>query len=122
MDIVNILHQFIIAKYRSTVTGNNKHYVKLFLDTVGSESISNMDGARFMEIMDAIDLDRLNKRDKVYKFALGAKSAMQRIANNENVTPEILKEFDTMFNDDEETETTADSPEATFSEHADILE
>lgn len=121
-DIVNILHQFIIAKYRSTVTGNNKHYVKLFLDTVGSESISNMDGARFMEIMDAIDLDRLNKRDKVYKFALGAKSAMQRIANNENVTPEILKEFDTMFNDDEETETTADSPEATFSEHADILE
>jgi hypothetical protein len=122
-DIVNILHQFIIAKYRATITGNDKHYVKLFLDTIGNENVSNMDGARFMEIMDAIDLDKLNKKDKVYKFALGAKKTMQRIANNENITPEILKEFDEMFNDSdgENKEDLANSPEANFSEHADIL-
>ena len=103
-DIIEILYQFIIAKYRATITGNNKHYVKLFLDTVGNENVSNMDGARFVEIMDAIDLDKLNKKDKVYQFALGAKSIMQRIVNNENITPNILKEFDNMFNDDENNE------------------
>lgn len=121
-DIVNILYQFIIAKYRATITGNNKHYVKLFLDTVGNDNVSSMDGARFMEIMDSIDLDKLDKKDKVYKFALNAKTAMQRIANNENITPEILKEFDEMFNDDEkENSNDVNTPESNFSEHADIL-
>lgn len=130
-DIVNILHQFIVAKYRSTITGNNKHYVKLFLDTVGNESVSNMDGARFMEIMDAIDLEKLDKKDKVYKFAMGAKTAMERIANNENITPDILREFDTMFNDGNEEEATNESNITQNSsiedsidpslEHADIL-
>jgi len=120
-DIVNILHQFIIAKYRATITGNNKHYVKLFLNTIGNENVSNMDGARFMEIMDAIDLDKLNKKDKVYKFALGAKTAMEKISSNESITPDILKEFDTMFEDDEKEKETPPTPESTCTDHADIL-
>lgn len=97
-DIVVILTQFIIAKYRATVTGNNKHYIRLFFDTVGNESLANMDGARFLEIMDAIDLDQLDKADNVYKFASSAKIAMKKIANNEAITPDILKEFDEIFN------------------------
>ena len=124
-DIVEILYQFIIAKYRATVTGNNKHYVKLFLDTVGNDSVSNMDGARFMEIMDAIDLDKLNKRDKVYKFAMGAKTAMQRIVKNEGITPEVLKEFDEMFkssDDEDEKANEENAPEATCTDHADIFD
>lgn len=132
-DIIEILYQFIIAKYRATITGNNKHYVKLFLDTIGNENVSNMDGARFVEIMDAIDLDKLNKKDKVYQFALGAKSIMQRIVNNENITPNILKEFDNIFNDNENNED-IDSNESnnvtnktnnnlikSYNEHADIF-
>lgn len=131
-DIIEILYQFIIAKYRATITGNNKHYVKLFLDTVGNENVSNMDGARFVEIMDAIDLDKLNKKDKVYQFALGAKSIMQRIVNNENITPNILKEFDNMFNDenDEDVNSNENNDESnktnndlikSYNEHADIF-
>ena len=131
-DIIEILYQFIIAKYRATITGNNKHYVKLFLDTVGNENVSNMDGARFVEIMDAIDLDKLNKKDKVYQFALGAKSIMQRIVNNENITPNILKEFDNMFNDEnDENVNSNENNDATnktnndliqsYNEHADIF-
>ena len=124
-DIVEILYQFIVAKYRATVTGNNKHYVKLFLDTVGNDNVSNMDGARFMEIMDAIDLDKLNKRDKVYKFAMGAKTAMQRIVKNEGITPEVLKEFDEMFkssDDEDEKANEENAPEATCTDHADIFD
>ena len=97
-DIVLILTQFIIAKYRATVTGNNKHYIRLFFDTVGNDSFADMDGARFLEIMDAIDLDKLDKSDSVYKFAMSAKTAMRKIANNEAITPDLLKEFDDIFN------------------------
>ena len=97
-DIVLILTQFIIAKYRATVTGNNKHYVRLFFEAVGNDSFADMDGARFLEIMDAIDLDKLDKTDTVYKFALSAKTAMRKIANNEAITPDLLQEFDSIFN------------------------
>ena len=97
-DIILILTQFIIAKYRATITGNNKHYVRLFFDAVGNDSFADMDGARFLEIMDAIDLDKLDKTDNVYKFANSAKTAMRKIANNEAITPDILKEFDEIFN------------------------
>lgn len=101
-DIVLILTQFIIAKYRATVTGNNKHYIRLFFDTIGNDSFANMDGARFLEIMDAIDLDKLDKTDSVYKFAMSAKTAMRKIANNEAITPDLLKEFDDIFGNNEE--------------------
>ena len=109
-DIVLILTQFIIAKYRATVTGNNKHYIRLFFDTIGNDSLANMDGARFLEIMEAIDLDKLDKSDNVYKFASSAKIAMKKIANNEAITPDILKEFDEIFNGKPKEDTT-NSPE-----------
>ena len=104
-DIIIILTQFIIAKYRATITGNNKHYIRLFFDTVGNDSLADMDGARFLEIMEAIDLDQLDKSDNVYKFASSAKIAMKKIANNEAITPDILKEFDEIFNSPSKTET-----------------
>lgn len=100
-DIINMLEQFIVAKYRATVTGNNKHYVKLFMNTVGNENISKMDGARFMEIMDSIDLDKLDKKENVYKFALTAKNTMKKIINNENINAEeMLAEMDRLFNEE----------------------
>lgn len=110
-DIILILTQFIIAKYRATITGNNKHYIKLFFDTVGNDSLADMDGARFLEIMEAIDLDQLDKTDNVYKFASSAKIAMKKIANNEAITPDILKEFDEIFNSPSKAEQQAESEE-----------
>ena len=96
-DVIRILHQFIIAKYRADVTGNNKHYVKLFFGAVGDETMANMDGARFMEIMDSIDMSAFNKDDKVYQFATNAKTIMQKIANNETLTPKMLEEITQMM-------------------------
>lgn len=99
-DVIRILHQFIIAKYRADITGNNKHYVKLFFGAVGDDTISNMDGARFMEIMDSIDLSAFDKDDKVYRFATSAKTIMQKIAQNEALTPKMLEEITQMMNGD----------------------
>lgn len=123
-DIIYMLTQFIVAKYRATITGNNKHYVKLFLNTIGDENISSLDGARFMEIMDSIDLDKLNKNDNVYKFAMGAKTAMKKMINNENFNAEeIIRELDNMFNGDlNDTTPAPDTPEAnTGDKYTDIL-
>lgn len=122
-DIIEILYQFIVAKYRATVTGNDKHYVKLFLDTLGNEQVSNMDGARFIEIMDAIDLDKLDKRDRVYQFAINAKKAINHIANNDNISPEIIAEFEAMFGRDEEPNTSHDGQlnEQYTDQHTDLL-
>lgn len=120
-DIIEMLNQFIVAKYRATVTGNNKHYVKLFLNTIGSENVSNIDGARFMEIMDSIDLDKLNKEEKVYKFALGAKTAMSKIVNNDNVNAEeIIHELDEMFKDDPKIEE-VEIEQTTNAQYSDLL-
>jgi hypothetical protein len=131
-DIVTMLHKFVIAKYRATITGNNKHYVRLFLDTVGNENVSNMDGARFLEIMESIDLEKLNKRDKVYKFAVGAKTLLEDMIknNSDDINPELIAKFENIFNEkDEEEVTNNETPEETqdriereqTTEYADIL-
>jgi hypothetical protein len=56
-----------------------------------------MDGARFMEIMDSIDMSAFSKDDKVYQFATNAKTIMQKIANNETLTPKMLEEITQMM-------------------------
>lgn len=109
-DIVNILTQFVVAKYRCTITGNNKHYVKLFVNVLGDDSVSNLDGARFMEIMDSLNLEQFDKQDNVYKFATGAKQVMKHIANSDNVTPELLQEIDSIFNVTEQKEEEIQAP------------
>ena len=97
-DIIDMLNQFIIAKYRATITGNNKHYAKLFLSVVGNDNVSNMDGARFIEIMDSIDLDKLDKNENVYKFASNAKNIIHQIVNNENINAkEIIDQLNASF-------------------------
>ena len=96
--IIEMLDNFIIAKYRTTLTGNSKHYLKLFLNVIGDDTISKMDGARFIEIMDTIDLSNLSKTDKVYKFANAAKITMNKLVNNNSSDiTEVLKMFDEMF-------------------------
>lgn len=100
--ITEILQNFIIAKYRTEVTGNKKHYVKLFMSTVGDETMSNMDGARFMEIMDSIDLDKLDKKEKVYKFAVAAKSTLKTLSEHENMkVDEMIESLNKLFDDEQ---------------------
>ena len=118
-DIIDILHKFIIAKYRASITGSNKHYVKLFMETVGNDNISNIDGARFIEIMDAVDIDQFNKKDKVYLFASKAKQVMKQIAKHEHITPAMVEELSQIMNADELTEET---PEREITEEEKTLD
>lgn len=98
-DIIDMLNQFIVAKYRATITGNNKHYAKLFLSVVGNDNVTNMDGARFIEIMDSIDLEKLDKNENVYKFASNAKELIHQIVNNENINAkDVIDKLNSSFN------------------------
>lgn len=112
-DIIDMLHQFIIAKYRATITGKNKHYAKLFLSVVGNENVSQLDGARFIEIMDSIDLDKLDKKENVYKFATNAKNIIHSIVNNENINAmEVIEQLNKSFDiHDEDEDSVSDKPE-----------
>lgn len=124
-NIINMLEQFIIAKYRSNITGSQKHYMKLFMEIVGDEAIASSDGARFMEIMDSIDTDKLNKKDNVYKFATAAKTAMKKIAemkndNNPQTTDELIRDLTKLFDNTEQSKEQLQL-EDTTTENADIL-
>lgn len=116
-DIIDMLYQFIVAKYRATVTGNNKHYAKLFLSVVGDKNVSNIDGARFIEIMDSIDLDKLDKNENVYKFATSAKEIIHSIVNNDNINAkEVIEKLNASFgigDEDEQAPTTTADGEST---------
>ena len=103
--VIDVLHKFIIAKYRAEITGNKKHYVKLFMSTVDEGTMAEMDSARFIEIMDSIDLEKLNKKEKVYKFAMAAKSTMKALSENENINvEEVIEKLNNLFESDDEAE------------------
>jgi hypothetical protein len=108
-EIILILEQFVIAKYRATITNNNGHYVKLFFELIGNENIGAMDGPRFLEMMDNINLEQLHKEDKIYTFANSTKSILQQVVNKEKVNmEEVISQFHNLF-DSVETEKTEET-------------
>jgi hypothetical protein len=89
------------------------------METVGNDNISNIDGARFIEIMDAVDIDQFNKKDKVYLFASKAKQVMKQIAKHEHITPAMVEELSQIMNADELAEET---PEREITEEEKTLD
>ncbi len=139
-NIEDILYLFIVAKYRCTITGNNKYYVKLFMDIVNKKdgdkhseeetNIASMDGARFLELLDTIDFDKLDKKQKVYTFANKSKDIITKLVNRkqgEGTTEDILKEITELLSTQDNGESTAspedviESPDVT-TENCDIFE
>lgn len=121
-DIIIVLKQFIIAKYRASITGNNKYFVKLFMSLFnGNENeVGELNSGRFLEIIDSIDMNSLDKKDNVYKFALASKNVIQKIYNKEKnnddsqTTEDLIKEIQNMF--------VNDSPEIEPQENIEIRE
>ena len=96
-NIKDMLLKFMLAKYKVSITGCVDHYMSLLLDVVGDGNIVDVDGARFLEIMDSIDLDSLDKKDNVYNFASNAKDIIQSILTNKKITPDLLDKYKEMF-------------------------
>lgn len=120
-EVQDMLYLFMIAKYRCTITENNKYYVKLFMKLINNvttennnafanststnsnyeesaeTSIGKMDAARFLELLDTINFDAIDKKQTVYKFASQAKNIITKIVNKkegesmENIMNEVTE-------------------------------
>ena len=113
-EVQDMLYLFMIAKYRCTITENNKYYVKLFMKLINNvttdnnvdsnnyvesaeSSIGKMDAARFLELLDTINFDAIDKKQTVYKFASQAKNIISKIVNKkegesmENIMSEVTE-------------------------------
>ena len=111
-EVKDMLYLFIIAKYRCTITENNKHYMKLFMDVINKSenkenglpeenNIANMDPARFLELLDNINLDTVSEKKSVYEFAIRSKDIIKRITNRKpgEKMEDILKEIQETLQD-----------------------
>lgn len=95
-EIKDMLYLFMIANYRTTITENSKYYMKLFMEVINKTDnpelkaaipeenvIANMDPARFLELLDTINLDSISQKKSVYNFALRSKDIIKRIAKKD---------------------------------------
>ncbi len=112
-DVINILEKFIIAKYRATISGNNKYYVKLFTQLIDPESSAEMEGTKFLDIMEQLNFEELGKNNRAYKFAVGARDVINKIVKNEELdSDEIIKQVQEIFDGEEEQEKPQEAEEA----------
>ena len=104
-DIINMIEQFIICKYRCEITGSNKYYMKLFQNLFsGENSIEHLEGSKVLRIVDSIDNDQLDKNSNVFAFSGAIKTALHAITNNEKTLEEALNEIKETMEKTEETE------------------
>ena len=97
--VQSILGRFIVAKYRCELFNTSKYYVKLFNEILNTPEMMDtngeLDGVKFMEIIDSIDLDQFDKSANTYKFITSAAPIMRKLIdpNCEESPEDILAEI-----------------------------
>lgn len=88
--VINLLTQFMIAKYRSEITGNNKYFLQMLVENITEGELSQINGPRFIEIMDTINTDALEKGSKATRFTVKAKDLIKKMVEKGDVIDESL--------------------------------
>lgn len=124
-EVKDMLYLFMLAKYRCTITENDKYYMKLFMSIIGKENtedttegnakklIGEMDAARFLELLDTINIENIDNKETVYKFATQAKEIIRRIVNKKEgeTMEDIMQDVGKMFNINKDSEESEDKKE-----------
>ena len=114
-DIQGFVYTFVVAKYRLSLTSNSEEFTKILLQSMSESNIADMDAGRFCNIIDGINLDALDKKENIYKFAEATKEEMQKILSGEKVNPtEILKDIERILNTGTEDEAETSDVEDIF--------
>ena len=97
--VQDVLAKFTVARYRCEIFGTTKYYMKLFGEVLNSPTVMNengdLDGSKFMDVIDSIDLDKFDKSANTYKFITAATPIMRKLVDpncNESME-DILKEI-----------------------------
>jgi hypothetical protein len=97
--VQDVLAKFTVARYRCEIFGTTKYYMKLFGEVLNSPTVMNengdLDGSKFMDVIDSIDLDKFDKSANTYKFITAAAPIMRKLVDpncNESIE-DILKEI-----------------------------
>lgn len=117
--VIGLLVQFTIAQYRCQLTGNQKYYMQLVTNEITDGQISKMDGPRFIEVMDSVNMEELDPKSKTAGFAVKAKAIMKKmieLPKDSKITDlsGIIQEVKTLMNGSDEIK--AALPEAVQSE------
>lgn len=80
--VISLLSDFIIAKYRATLTGSNKYMLQMLSSEITEGQLAGLDGARFADIMETIDLEAIDRTSKVASFATKAKDILRTISSS----------------------------------------
>ena len=108
-DIQNFVYTFVLAKYRLDLTSDSEEFTKVLLQSMSETNIVDMDAGRFLNVIDNINLDKLDKKDNIYKFAEATKSEIQKIMSGEKINPtEILKDIEKILDDTQVEEVESD--------------
>lgn len=101
--VINLLEQFMVAKYRTEITGNNKYFVQMLVENVTEGELSSINGPRFIEIMDTINTDALDQTSKATKFTIKAKELIKKMVEKGDVIDEsIITEVQEIMGDSPE--------------------
>lgn len=105
--VINLLTDFMIAKYRSTVTGSQKYFIQMLSDELTEGQLAHCNAAEFVSIMDTIKLEELDSKSKVVDFTIKAKELMKRMVERGETTLDVavIKDVKELLGDDGETKT-----------------
>jgi hypothetical protein len=89
---------FAKAKYRLGLTENTNDFTKVFLDVIGESEIANLDAARFMDILDTIDVSSIDKTGKLQQTLELTKMNIEKAKDSKFNLEEVVKDFETIIN------------------------
>lgn len=102
-EIITILEQFIVAKYRKEMTGDAGHYANILMTLIGDEDVSSLSGPRLLELIDNIDFNIINSNKNAYKFATEARDMIKKLINGEKMNvEEAVRDVKRLFQENEE--------------------
>lgn len=90
-DVRSMLTKYIYAKYKVSMTNTKTPYIDLIIDIVGRDGIAETKSARFLEIIDAVNLDVMDKKTNAYEFATAVKTLVTEGMQHKIIDPEIYK-------------------------------
>lgn len=109
-DVVKMLSNFIVAKYRNYVTGTSNAYASLFINSIGNANAAAADPSRIVELINSINIEDVDLNENTSKFVLGSKELINQLMSEE--VPDVqaaIKKFSELFNEKENKELSEDS-------------